>query len=146
MTFWGGKKRKAPPSQLPLAPDDCLRLSPEVSRATGHCGERACLPPRGLGTDTRGRQGSNVHVAECRQQAGENLAVVSAKPQPGSILSGHNVGNRQPPWGCREWESHQVTPRQGTQQGTQVLLRVCPNLESPPMEMPFSFFCPLLHA
>ena len=48
--IWREKKRKAPPSQLPLAPDDCLLLSPdEVSRATGHCGERACLPLRAWG-------------------------------------------------------------------------------------------------
>ena len=102
--------------------------------------------PGGLGTDTRGRYGSNVHVTESKQQAGEDLAVMSAKPQPGSIPSGHNVEKGQPPWGRRLWESHQVTPRQGTQQGTQALSRICPNLESPPMEMPFSFFYPLLHA
>ena len=46
----GGKKRKAPWSQLPLAPDDRLLLSPdEVSRATDHCGERARLPLRAWG-------------------------------------------------------------------------------------------------
>lgn len=144
-----GKKKKGSPSQLPLAPDDCLLPSPDGS-LQGHwpLWERGPASHEGLGTDTRGRYGSNVHVTESKQQAGEDLAVMSAKPSQGSIPSGHNVekGTASLRGTCRLWGEPLGDPQTGDSTGDSSALKDLPQSRESSRGNAIQHFYPLLHA